>query len=213
MKSKSPMTKIPGYKYAEYKIALYPNLDVADKIRQVTKEFLKEYKIEKMFESKPALTLVKFIQFEMMEERLKNRLKTMAGGYKPFMLELNGYESLPSHTIYINVESKQTVQNLLKELRSAQKIMTLNKENKPHFMRDPNFILAGQLLPWQYEKGWLHYSHLHFRERFMAGEMTLLKRPLSDSPGIKQPGKNYRVVQQFEFKNLPVSSKQGDLFM
>ncbi len=207
------MTRIPGYKYADYKMVLYPNTDVGDKIQQVKKEFSEEYKIEKRFESKPYLTLLNFTQFEMMEERLVNRLKTIACGYEPFMLDLNGYGSSPSHTIYINVESKQTVQHLLKELTSAQKIMTLNKENKPHFMRDPHFVLAGKLLPWQYEKGWLHYSHLHFRERFMAGEMALLKRPSPASSDIDAHKKNYPLLQRFEFMNMPVSSKQGDLFM
>ena len=149
----------------------------------------------------------------MMEERVINRLKTIAEGCKPFLLELNGYKSLPSHTIYINVESKQSVQHLIKDLTSSQKIMTVNKENKPHFMKDPYFIIAAKLLPWQYEKGWLQYSHMHFRERFMAGEIILLKRPLTASSENRFPGDSFNVVRQFKFLNLPVSTKQGDLFM
>ena len=212
MKSKPSITRIPGYKYNEYKLVIYPNAGVSDKIQQVTKDFADEYKIENRFESKPAMTMVQFVQFEMIENRLINRLRTIAREYHPFMIELNGFGSLPSHTIYINIESKQTVQNLSKELRTSQNLMTLNKDNKPHFIREPQFILAGKLLPWQYEKGWLQYSHLDFRERFIAEEMTLLKRSLASSPETKESGKNYRVVQRFEFMNQPVTSKQGDLF-
>ena len=46
--------------------------------------------------------------------------------------------------------------------------MTLNKDNKPHFMNDPHLTVARKLLPWQYEKGWLDYSHRHFTGRFIA---------------------------------------------
>ena len=204
--------KIPGYIYNEYKIVLYPNIDLSDKIRQIKSDFSEEFKTDMTFESKPALTLVEFVQFEMIEERLIKRLKTIATSCGAFSVELNGFGSLPSHTIFISVESKLSVQNIAKELNTARQLMTLNKENKPHFIRDPHFIIAGKLLPWQYEKGWLHYSHLHFRERFMADEMVLLKRPLSDSSGLNQPEKNYRLVKRFEFMNLPVHSQQGDLF-
>ena len=111
----------------------------------------------------------------MMEERIVNRLKTIAMGYHPFKVELKDYGSFPSHTIFINIESKQQVQNLVKELRPAQRLMTLNKENKPHFIDDPHLTVARKLLPWQYEKGWLEYSHRHFTGRFIADGMLLIK--------------------------------------
>lgn len=207
------LVKIPGYKYNEYKLVLYPNEDLSHKIQSLKKEFSEEYKIEKTFNSKPALGLINFIQFDMMEDRLIHRLKTFAAGYRPFSVELNGFGSYPSHTIYINVEFKQTIQNLLKELKSVQQSMTLNKQNKPHFLRDSHFILAGKLVPWQYEKGWLYYSHQPFSNRFIAGKMTLLKRPLSTTSNRKEFNQHYRTVQSFEFQNMPVSIRQGDLFM
>ena len=144
---KNTLIKIPGYKYNEYKIVLYPNEDLSEKIQNLKRQFQEEYNLPTAFSSQPALTLVNFIHFEMMEERLINRIQSFAKKYRSFNVELNGYESLPSHTIFINIESKQTIQNLVKELRSAQQIMTLNKQNKPHFLRDPYFILAGKLFP------------------------------------------------------------------
>ena len=205
--------KIPGYTYNEYKIVLYPNADLSEKIRKIKNAFSEEFKIDMTFESKPALTLVNFIQFEMIEERLLNRFKTIATGCSAFKVELNGFGSLPSHSIFINVESKQTLQNLSAELNTARQLLTLNKENKPHFIRDPHFIIAGKLLPWQYEKGWLRYSQQYFTGRFMANEMVLLKRPLSSISTTKENNKNFQVVERFEFMNMPVSTKQGDLFM
>jgi 2'-5' RNA ligase len=207
------LSKIPGYKYNEYLLVLNPHEDLRDKIMQVKKEFSEKYKAPAAMYSKPHITLVNFIQFEMMEERLLNRLRIIAMGYPAFKVELKDYGSFPSHTIFINVESKQQVQNLSKELRPAQQLMALNKDNKPHFINDPHVTIARKLLRWQYEKGWLDYSHRHFTGRFIANDMLLLKRPLQlQSDGSHLAGK-CQIVQRFEFLNLPVGTRQGELFM
>ncbi len=199
------LIKIPGFNYNEYLLVLSPHEDLRNKIIQIKKDFFDKYKAPATRFSQPHLTLANFIQFEMREERLVNRLKTIAMGYHSFKVELKDYGSFPSHTIFINVESKQQVQNLTIELRTAQQLMTLNKENKPHFINDPNLTVARKLLPWQYEQGWLDYSHRHFTGRFIADGMLLLKRRVGD--------KNYQAAQRFEFMNLPVATKQGELFM
>jgi len=207
------LKQIPGYNSNEYLLVLNPHEDLHDKIMQVKKEFFEKYKAATALYSKPHITLVNFIQFEMIEERLINRLKIIAGGYHSFKVALKDYGGFASHTIFIKVESKQQVQNLGKALRPAQQLMTLNKYNKPHFMNDPHLTVARNLLPWQYEKGWPDYSHRHFAGCFMANEMLLLKRSLKiQSDGHILTGK-YQTVQRFEFMNLPVNTKQGELFM
>jgi len=204
--------KIPGYRYNEYLLILNPREDLRDKIMRVKKEFSEKYKAPVALYSKPHITLVNFVQFEMMEERLINRLKIIASAYSEFKVELKDFGSFPSHTIFINIESKEQVQNLIRQLRPAQQLMTLNKENKPHFMADPHLTVARKLLPWQYEQGWFDYSHRHFTGRFIADEMLLLKRSLeTQSDGLHLAGK-YQIVQRFKFLNLPVSSAQGQLF-
>ena len=87
----------------------------------------------------------------------------------------------------------------------TQRLMKLNDEHKPHFILEPYITLARKLKPWQYEKGWLEMSHKHFTARFIAEGMTLLKRPAGE---IK-----YQVAQKFSFQNLPVTTKQGELFL
>ena len=199
------LIQIPGYQYNEYLLILNPHEELRNKIMQVKKEFGEKYKSPSSMYTKPHITLVNFVQFEMMEERIVNRLKTIAMGYTPFKVELKDYDSFPSHTIFINIESKRQVQNLVKELKPAQRLLTLNKENKAHFIDDPYVLVARKLLPWQYEQGWLEYSHRHFTGRFIADGMLLIKRRVGD--------KAYQIVQRFEFMNLPVTAKQGALFM
>lgn len=196
---------MPGYRVYEYLLVLSPHEELRDRIAEVKKKFFEDYKASSAIGGKPHVALVNFLQYEMIEERLVNRLKAIAMGYYPVKVELKDFGSFPSHTIFINVSSKIPVQELVKEIRSqAQRLMKLNDENKPHFIGEPHIAIARRLLPWQYEKGWLEYSNRHFSGRFIADSMLLLKRPLDE--------KKYQIVQRFDFQNLPVTTRQGELF-
>lgn len=209
---KETLIKIPGYIYNEYKLILRPNEDVLQKIENLKSDFREKYKLEASFSSRPALTLARFIQFEMTEIRLVQRLHNLAKGFRPFNVELNGFGSLPTHTLYINIESKRTIQTLIKELTSERQLMTLNAQNKPHFMNDPHFILAGKLSPGQYKKSMLYYSHQQFKSRFIAEEMILLKRTVTNPDDAKSDRSGYQTAGIFTFQNVPEKISQGDLF-
>jgi 2'-5' RNA ligase len=200
---KTDLLSIPGYRINEYLLVLSPHEELRNRIVQVRKEFSEKFQTSGSG-GRPHLALVRFTQLEMMEERLLNRLKTVAMGYHPFKMELRDFGSFPSHTITINVPTKIPVQNLVREIREFQKLMKLDTDNKPHFIDDPYITIASRLLPWQFEKGWLEYSHRHFTGRFIADSMMLLKR--------RQGDRTYQIAQRMEFMNLPVTTKQGELF-
>lgn len=197
---------LPGYRIYEYQLVLNPHEELRNRILQVKKDFYKKYQAETARWGKPNLTLVNFMQYEMLEDRIINHLKIIAMGFPPIKIELKDYGSFPSHTIYINITSKVPMQNLVKQVRSeTQRLMKLNDDNKPHFILEPHLTIARKLLPWQYEKGWLEYSHKHFTGRFIADAMLLLKRPVGEL--------KYEIIKRFEFENLPVNTKQGELFV
>jgi 2'-5' RNA ligase len=200
------VSTIPGYRVYDYLLVISPHQDLQQRIAKVKKEFYESYKAVSANTGRRYVGLARFTQYELMEERIINRLKLIAMSYPPFKVELKNFGSFPSHTIYINVVSRMPVQNLVKAIRTeTQRLMKLDDDHKPHFMLEPHVTIARKLLPWQYEKGWLEYSHKHFTGRFIADAMLLLKR---------QPGeKSYQIVQRFEFQNLPVTTRQGDLFM
>lgn len=102
---KNNINSIPGYKVYEYLLVLNPHEELRNKIKEVKKHFFEKYKTDIALYSKPHLTLVNFVQYGMMEERLLNRLKTIAMVYHTIKVELKDYGSFPSHTIYINVTS------------------------------------------------------------------------------------------------------------
>jgi hypothetical protein len=108
--------------------------------------------------------------------------------------------------------------------------MKLDKEHKPYFVEEPNLLIARNLLPWQYEKAWLEYSNKHFTGRFIADGMLLLRRRHndgpSDGPHTRQHNdgpsdkphtrlrsdKAWQIAERFAFQNLPVNTRQGELF-
>jgi 2'-5' RNA ligase len=196
---------IPGYRTYEYLLVLSPHEELWNRILKEKEVFAEKYKSDNARWSKPHITLANFLQYELMEERLLSRLKMVAMGFQPIKVELKDYGSFPSHTIYVNVVSKLPVQSLVKTIRTdAQRLMKLNNDNKPHFILEPHISIARKLQPWQYEKGWLEYSHKHFTGRFIADGMLLLKRPVGEN--------RYQIVQRLEFQNLAVTTKQGELF-
>jgi len=197
------------YRLCEYLLVLSPHEELGNRIMKTKEEFSEKYKSDHAKWGKPQIALVNFMQYEMMEERIVNRLRMLAMGSPAFKVELKDFGSFPSHTIYINVTSKLPIQNLIKTIRTdGQRLMKQNDDNKPHFIMEPHLTIARKLKPWQYEKGWLEYSNKHFTGRFIADSMTLLKRQIvADNSKTK-----YQVKEKFIFQNLPVSTKQGELF-
>jgi len=197
------ITTMPGYRVHEYLLVLNPHEELKRRINAVQKEFSEEFKTT----TKPgaSLSLVRFANYEMMEQRIINKLNTIALGHPPFKIELKDFKSFPSHTIYIDAVSKLPIQNLVKEIRrETQRLMKLDDDNKPYFILEPHIIVARQLKPWQYEKGWLKYSHKHFTGKFIADGMTLLRKEESST--------TWHLLQRFNFRNMPIATKQGELF-
>jgi len=196
---------LPGYQVNEYKIVLLPHEELARHIMEVRKSINEAFKIEKHSTSHPQVVLAIFKQIQAFEERITNRLKIVAMGSHAFKVELKNFGSYPSHTIFINVTTKTHISDLVKKIRhDAQKLMKLDAENKPHFLNDSHINLGLKLKPWQYEEAWKQYSHRHFTGRFIAKTMVLLRRRAGET--------GYKIIQSFDFENLPVDTRQGELF-
>jgi len=188
----------------EYLLILNPHEELRNKVQQVKKEFYEAYQAPTALGGKPHVTIVRFTQLALMEERIVQRLRTIAMGYCPFKVELKDFGSFPSHSIFINVTSKLPIRGLVNEIKDIQRLMKLDKDHKPHFIDEPYLPVARKLLPWQYEKGWLEYSNKSFTGRFVADAMLLLKRQEGEIA--------WQIAERFAFQNLPVAIRQGQLF-
>ncbi len=195
--------KTPGYTLNEYKLVIPLTDALEQKILGIRKDFGDQFQYRPDLH-RPHLTLVMFTQLSMMEERIVKKLRSVSMGEAPFLMEMKDYGSFPSHTIFINVATKEPVKKLMRSVKEIQRLLRTDIEHKAHFLQDPMISVARKLKPWQYEKGWLEYSYRRFTGRCVADSMLLLKRAEGTLP--------WQIVQRFEFQNMPVQAKQQALF-
>lgn len=193
----------PGYRLNEYKLVIPLPDALQQKIAAIRTEFGQHYSYT-ADQGRVHVVLVMFSQLEMMENKIKQRLKTIAMGEPPFKIELKDYGSYPSHSIFVNIPTREPVKKLIRSLKDIQSILRTDKDHKAHFLQEPVITIARKLKPWQYEKAWLEYSHREFTGRFIAEAILLLKRPEGTIP--------WQIMERMELQNLPVITKQGGLF-
>ena len=189
---------------AEYLLVLQPHEALGTEIKSIKEKFATDYSCDQARKGLPHITLAVFKQYQATENRIRQLLRNNARTLSSFKIEMKGFGSFPSHTIYIDIVSKVPIMNAVKILRQqAQKFMKLDKDNKPHFITDPHLTIARKLQPWQYERAWIKYEHADFHGRFIADHVMLLKR---------KPGEYYKPVERFMFKGIKEEITQTELF-
>ncbi len=191
-----------GYNTAKYMLILHPHEELQSKILKVRESFNEKYHTTLSF-IKPHIMLASFVTVEAMEKKIIQRLQTLSMGTAPFKVDLKDYGSLPTHTIFIQVVTKNAIQRLIKELRTVQKLMK-SPDHDPYFIVEPYISITQKLTDTQYQQAWTEYAHRHFTGSFISDSMLLLKK----KPGIMK----YEIVHRFKFQNMPVCVKQGELF-
>src|SRR4051812_20224140 len=93
----------PGYRVFDYLLVLPPHEELWNTIMEIKKKFAEDYDCKTALYTKPHITLLRFRQIEMMETRIIQRLKNITVSLVPIKVELKGFGSFPSHTIYINI--------------------------------------------------------------------------------------------------------------
>ena len=188
----------------EYLLVIQPNEDLCERIMTLKKHFSDTYQCPQAMYLKPQITLIKFTQYELAETRFVNRLRNIATANPSFKITLNDFGSLPSHTIYINIQTTNQLTELTYELKQVQAYLKPDVQHKPHFISEHIISIAHKLLPWQYEKGWLEYSNTHFNASFMVNEISLLKR--------KEGSNGYKTIGQFPLLNQVNKLEQASMF-
>lgn len=192
------------YATADYLLVLEPHEVLREEIMQVKNYFGKTYDCAASVAGKPNLTLVRFTQYEMIEERIVRRLQMISTEHASFVVDLNDFGSFPTHSIFLNVTTKNQIVELVKSFRPIQHLLKIDKDRKPHFITEPYINIARKLLPWQYEKGWLEMSNTHFSGKFVADHLLLLRK--------RQGEKRYETVRKFKLMNEKIITTQGELF-
>ncbi len=195
---------LSSFTTAQYLLVLEPHEALAEEIIKLKQYFAETFDCPGAAKGKPSVTLARFEQYEMPEQRIVHRLDLIAKAQATFVVELHDFGSFPSHSIYLNVTTKTQVVQLVRSLRTLQPLLKPDKDHKPHFITEPSISIATKLLPWQYEKGWLEMSHTNFSGRFVAEHIVLLKK--------RQGETRYTVVKKCKLLNVKEEVVQGDLF-
>ncbi|MBS1626796.1 MAG: 2'-5' RNA ligase family protein [Bacteroidetes bacterium] len=174
---------------------------------EIKKQFATEFECPSALHGKPQITLLRFLQVEMMERKIIAKIKLLIEAASPFQIVIDGFGSFPSHTIYTNISTKNNIIELVKSLKSLQPLVKLDKWNKGYFITEPYITIARKLLPFQYEKGWNKYMHENFKASFMVNEVLLLKRQINN--------KNFLIAKQFLLLNkaVPMVTQNTLLFL
>ncbi|MEN9686307.1 MAG: hypothetical protein RLZZ28_2093 [Bacteroidota bacterium] len=192
------------YPVAKYLLLTEPHEALHDEIIRVKKHFSDTYDCPLAAGGRPNMTLIRFEQYEMQEERIIHRLQLLTNAQHSFIVELEGFGSFPTHSIFIKVSTKTQIVELVKSFRPLQQLLKIDKDRKPHFITEPHIPLAAKLLPWQYEKGWLELSNTHFSGRFVVNHLLLLR---------KREGENrFETIKKIALLNRKTNIIQGDLF-
>jgi 2'-5' RNA ligase len=199
------MLPVTGYKINEYMLVLQPHEELWNRIYKLRKSFAEKYRLPVPKAIRQHLTIAHFVTWAMREDKLVQRLQAITMSIAPFRIELKDYGSLPTHSIFIQITSKLPLKNLAKQLSMARDLIKLDQVHKPHFIEEPHFLVASRLRPWQYEQGWLDFSHRHFTGRFIADGILLLRRVAGESS-------SFQILKRFEFMNLPTIAKQATFF-
>lgn len=195
---------LSGYATASYLMVIEPHVSLQAEILHLKKEFAEKYDCPAAATGKPNISLLRFEQFEMMEQKIIRRAEQVVRAQKSFLVEMNGFGSYPTHSIFINLTTKNAILELLKSFRPMQHLLKIDKERKPHFITDPHIAIARKLLPWQYEKGWLEMCNTHFNGKCMVNQLLLLRKRADE--------KVYATVKRLQLLDVKETVIQGELF-
>ncbi len=198
--TKQPLFSSKQLAVSEYLLILQPHEDLYNKILDIKRSFADNYDCPMAAFLKPHLTLIKFMQFEMQEARIIQKLEHLMATSTPFKVDIDGFGRFPTHSIFLNVKTKNSIVRLVKSLRPLQPLLKFDAEHTPHFITEPHITIARRLLPWQYEKSWLEYSNTLFSASFMATNAILLKRKVGN--------KSYAIAA-----NIPLLGKAKEKVM
>ena len=139
--------KKASHTVAEYLLVLQPHQALWNEIKFIKEKFAKDFDCETARRGLPHITLVRFKQYQATESHIRQALRNSIKTLQPFKIEMKGFGSFPSHTIYINIVSKVQIMNTVKAARQGQRFMKMDKDNKPHFITEPHLTIARKLLP------------------------------------------------------------------
>ena len=197
------LVRMPGHALQEYRIVIAPHEALRERIMKKRTEFRDRHGASGYLP--PAcLTLARFHQHLMNEERTIAHIERIAMGMAPFRLSIRGFNSLPDHALFFHTERNTGLRKLTAEIKGMGRLLHPDPDHKAHIIPEPHIALATRLRPEQFSAAWAEWAARPFSADILAEALLVLKRVPGDTRS--------QVVARLEFRNLPVTTKQGELF-
>ncbi len=194
---------VTGHSLYEYLVVIDIPEALRNSIETDRQQITENYGIVQPPTGRPHISLVRFTAVKKMESKITQQLQQVAMAEKPFMVLLRDYDGYPMHAVFIQIDNQQQVLDLIKKLKRARRLMKAGGD-EPHFLLDPQIVLAGRLDNDKYIEIMKEYEYKKFADSFFADAFLLLRRAEDE--------KQYELVKRFEFTYVPEKKPQGVLF-
>lgn len=164
----------PGNGNREYRLVIYPDAVVYEKIMAEKQRFNIKYGLEPAVQSFPCIMVAGFYAGEGMEETLIRWIQRICSQLNSFEVSLNNYSGFPQHSIYLRIQDPQPLHQVATQLKMLDSHVQIMRGNA--FERIPHVALANELPEAVYQQAMPAYSRKTFHARFMATELVLLGR-------------------------------------
>lgn len=194
---------VPGHRVCEYRLMIPLPEVLGETIWKIQVGFYERYKITLLTTPNPSLTLLNCHAYEGTQDKLVERIQQVATRIAAFPIELQNFNTCAGNSIGINVANQNAIYELTKELKVIKSLINL-PEHEPAFVAEPCIVIAKNLKPFQFIRMWMDCERQQFTGKFIAKEMTLLKRSIHND--------NFEPLRRFEFTSVVSGIKQGVLF-
>ena len=161
-----------------YFIAIMPPDEIAQRVQEVKKEFVKKYDSEEAYNKPPHFTLrAPFKAPEEIEETIVPQLIFFAEDQSPFTVQLSGFNHFRDDVIYIDVEDPAPMQALHADLQEyVQNEMGFSNRKGNNNRFTPHMTVAYRdLTPDNFEMAWKEFRNRAFDYSFEVNSIYLLK--------------------------------------
>jgi 2'-5' RNA ligase superfamily len=178
----SGLVKRPSHSYKnahglrEYRLVIYPDPSVYNKIVLEKSRFAERYETEGVAQSFPHILVTAFHAGEGMEQTLIRWIQRICSLQNSFLVSLNNYSGIPSHTIYLRVQDQQPFRDLSRQLRVIDHYVQFPVKQQSLGHQSYYLSIAGDLPEHIYEKAMPAYSRKTFYASFPVNELVLLAR-------------------------------------
>src|ERR1700753_2151844 len=145
--------------FFEYLLVINPKGKAEEKVYEVKSFFNDNYKCSTAMHQ-PHITMLNFILLvREMEKRIILYLDRFLSNFKPFDVELHGFDHFLTHTLFIDIKTPGLIIDIVKGIRTKfRRYLIADKQYKPFFCTKPHLTIARKMIPEQFDKAWSEWE-------------------------------------------------------